>query len=75
MRINKYLIICFFTFLNLNAQEKNQFEYELLGAVTLDENQLISYKIQFNVEANNFIQGYSLTDLDGENETKSYIRG
>lgn len=75
MKTNFYLIIYFITFLSINAQKTKQFDYELLGAIVLDENQLISYKIQFNVEANNFIQGYSLTDLDGENETKSYIRG
>ena len=37
--------------------------------------QLISYKIVFNSKENGFIKGYSYTDLSGENETKSYIRG
>lgn len=57
------------------SQETKQFDYELLGAIVLDKNQIISYKIQFKLEENNFIHGYSYTDLDGENETKSYIRG
>jgi hypothetical protein len=35
----------------------------------------LSYKIQFNVDKNNNLQGYSFTDLEGENETKSYIKG
>ena len=70
-----YLIIYFFSFSTLNAQETKPFDYDLLGAIILDENQIISYKIQFNLEKNNFIQGYSITDVDGEDETKSYIRG
>jgi hypothetical protein len=70
-----FLIIYLFTFLSIQCQEAKPFDYELLGAIVLEENQIISYKIQFNLEKNNFIQGYSYTDLGGENETKSYIRG
>ena len=70
-----YLIIYFFSFFVLNSQETKQFDFELLGGIILDQNQLISYKIEFNLEKNNYIQGYSYTDIEGENETKSYIRG
>tara|TARA_R110002072_G_C7955914_1_gene533546 strand:- start:2687 stop:3544 length:858 start_codon:yes stop_codon:yes gene_type:complete len=56
-------------------QKKEIFDYELLGALILDSNQLISYKIQFNSNEKGFIQGYSYTDLGGQDETKSYIRG
>jgi hypothetical protein len=75
MKINFFLAIYFFTFLSIQSQEVKLFDYELLGAIVLEESQIISYKIQFNLESNNFIQGYSYTDLGGENETKSYIRG
>jgi hypothetical protein len=75
MRITFFLSIYFFSFLSIQSQEKKQFDYELLGALVLNSNQIISYKIQFNSNKNNFIEGYSYTDLDGENETKSYIRG
>jgi hypothetical protein len=75
MKIIFFLIIYLFSFLNIQCQEDKPFDYELLGAIVLEGNQIISYKVQFNLEKNNFIQGYSFTDLGGENETKSYIRG
>jgi len=75
MKFNFCLLICLVAIFSFNAQDLKKFDYELLGAIVLDENQLISYKIQFNLEKNNFIQGYSITDIDGEDETKSYIRG
>ncbi len=70
-----YLIIYCFSFYSINSQETKRFDYELLGAIVLEDNQLISYKIQFNLKYSNYIEGYSYTDMDGENETKSYIRG
>ena len=75
MKKNTLTLISIFYFLNLNAQEIERFDYELVGALVLKENQLISYKIEFNSSKNGFIQGYSYTDLDGENETKSFIKG
>ena len=72
---NFLLFSILLSFLNLNSQDNQKFDYELLGTIILESNQLISYKVQFNLEENNFIQGYSFTDMNGENETKSYIRG
>lgn len=69
------LSISFFFLFNVYLQKKEIFDYELLGALILDSNQLISYKIQFNSNEKGFIQGYSYTDLGGQDETKSYIRG
>ena len=69
------IFISLFSFLNQFSQESEKFDYELLGALVLDSKQLISYKIVFNSNDNGFIEGYSYTDLSGENETKSYIRG
>jgi hypothetical protein len=69
------ILISLLFFLNLISQENKIFDYELVGALVLDSNQLISYKIEFNSYKNGFIEGYSYTDLSGENETKSYIRG
>jgi hypothetical protein len=57
MKINFFLAIYFFTFLSIQSQEVKLFDYELLGAIVLEESQIISYKIQFNLESNNFIQG------------------
>lgn len=75
--MNKSILIfvSLLSFTSLFCQESKKFDYELLGALVLDSNQLISYKIVFNSNDNGFIEGYSYTDLSGENETKSYIRG
>ncbi|QTD37550.1 hypothetical protein JL193_15975 [Polaribacter batillariae] len=75
MKKNILFLISFLFILISTAQEKKAFEYELVGALVLDSKQLFSYKIEFNARKNNFIEGYSYTDLGGENETKSYIRG
>lgn len=75
MKNNILLLMILFCFFDLHSQNNEHFDYELLGVLVLDSNQIISYKIQFNSNKDNFIQGYSYTDLDGENETKSYIRG
>ena len=69
------LIIGLFIILNSYSQKNEQFDFELLGAVVLESNDIFSYKIEFNYSKNGFIHGYSYTDLAGENETKSYIRG
>ena len=72
---NVLLFISLFIVFSSFSQESKTFDYELLGALILDSNQLISYKVEFNSNDNGFIEGYSYTDLSGENETKSYIRG
>lgn len=75
MKKDILMLISLLFFLNLMAQESKSFDYKLVGALVLDSNQLISYKVEFNSNKNGFIEGYSYTDLSGENETKSYIRG
>ena len=75
--MKKYIIL-FISLLNysiLLSQEKKIFDYQLIGAVILESNQLLSYKIEFNSNKKGLIKGYSYTDIDGENETKSYIEG
>jgi hypothetical protein len=72
---NSLIILSFMSFFNHFSQKTEQFDYQLLGALVLDSNQLISYKIEFNANDKGFIEGYSYTDLSGENETKSYVRG
>lgn len=59
----------------VNGQNKQKFDYELLGNLVLKTGELYSYKIVFSAADNNFINGYSYTDLGGEHETKSYISG
>lgn len=50
--------------------------YEFYGAIKLngEDNQAISYKIAFS-EKEGKVTGYSITDLSGEHETKSQLKG
>jgi hypothetical protein len=75
--MNKIILIIFLCFcyqIN-NSQNKKSFDYELIGNLILNTKELYSYKLEFNSFENNYIRGYSYTDLGGENETKSIIRG
>lgn len=64
------IFITFFLNLPLMAQQ----EFEFIGVVRIGEDAFISYKISFE-EKDGFIKGYSLTDLGGEHETKSFLSG
>lgn len=75
MKKEVLIILILFIFHNQFSQKVENFDYELIGALILDSEQLIPYKIKFNSNKNGFIEGYSYTDLSGENETKSYISG
>jgi hypothetical protein len=49
-------------------------EYEFIGILKFDTTSMISYRLVFT-ENNGKISGYSITDLQGENETKNRIEG
>ena len=73
LRNFKYLL--FFLFFlcygsSLIAQEK----HEYLGVIKLNDSSFISYKLHL-IENNGLISGYSVTDIQGEHETKSNITG
>ncbi len=51
-----------------------QQEFEFVGVVRIGEEAFISYKISFE-EKDGYIKGYSLTDLGGAHETKSFLSG
>lgn len=48
--------------------------YEFLGTVILEDNTMSTYKVVFT-ESNGIINGYSLEDIGGKNETKAKIVG
>ena len=54
----------------MNAQNN----YEYVGAIKLNDTSLITYQIKFTVNEGK-INGYSLTDVGGEHETKSNLYG
>jgi hypothetical protein len=51
-----------------------QEEFEFLGVIKLQDESYISYKVVFN-EDNGFLKGFTLTDIGGTHETKSYLAG
>lgn len=66
-------IVTFFIFLtqiSLYAQE-----YEYKGAIMLGNSEALAYVIYFNIDRNNHIQGYSVSDYGGINETEAEIKG
>lgn len=73
----KFKTIIFGSFLLLFSNFiSGQSNYEFFGIVKLngDAKNMISYRINFQ-EKNGKINGYSITDLDGEHETKNVITG
>ncbi len=60
------LIICF----NGVAQETT-----LSGAIVIDKTEVMSYTFTYKLSDNNTLTGYSISDLNGPEETKSQISG
>ena len=67
------LFFNFFVF-GVFSQKAEKFDYEFLGVLMLNKTQLYSYKLEFNIDKDS-IRGYSYTDIEGDNETKSYVFG
>lgn len=51
-----------------------QHDFEYLGVIRIQDSLMISYQVMFSEEDGN-INGYSITDLSGPHETKSYLSG
>lgn len=70
--MNKKILFFFLFSLNFYSQSK----YEYFGALKLngDDKTIISYRLVF-IEDKGKIEGYSLTDLGGNHETKNKISG
>ena len=69
MRKICFLILRFFCFKNYSQKR-----FEFFGGLKLNGNDktLITYRLVFEL-SNNKINGYSITDLGGDNETKNSI--
>lgn len=52
-----------------------QTEQEYLGLLKINDSSFISYRINFKVLKDNSLVGYSVTDMGGAHETKSYVEG
>ena len=70
------LFILFFqllSFSNCSAQKTES--YSFTGILKSSNNDIISYKISFRSSENGTIEGESFTDYNGQNSTKSKIKG
>ena len=71
--MQKFLFIIFNLFFGFaTAQQTTAFNY--LGTLLLPNNSTISFSIHFN-EENGVVNGYSLTNIDNPDETKSDLSG
>ncbi len=72
----KYIILLFFAFILLSAKTFSQStnDFDFIGTLILEDKTLITYRLNFQIE-DNIVSGYSYTDLNGQDETKSKIRG
>lgn len=69
-----YLKFLTFTILLLTNVSFSQENYDFIGVIQLPDNGIISYRVFFT-EMNGDINGFSVTDLQGDHETKSIISG
>jgi len=68
----RVLLVILFQFIFCTVSFSQQ--YELMGVLKFNTTSMISYRLLFT-EENGKVVGYSITDLQGENETKNRIEG
>ncbi len=69
---NKILFIIYFIPIILLSQSTKN--YDFIGTLILENKVLITYRIQFDID-NSKVSGYSYTDINGKDETKSILTG
>jgi hypothetical protein len=71
--MNKYFltifVLFFLTYSDINAQQ------EYLGVIKLNDSAFISYRVNFEILKDNTVKGYTVTNMGGAHETKSYLEG
>ncbi len=67
-----YLTLSFYSTLII-AQNNNT--YEFIGTLQLSNNELISYKLNFTDIGNGKIEGTTISDIYGDDRTKSIVNG
>ncbi|AWX45646.1 hypothetical protein HME9304_02673 [Flagellimonas maritima] len=58
----------------INFMGYSQKEHEFLGFLKLNDTALVSYNLKLQLIGEN-VEGYSVTNLGGPHETKSYVKG
>lgn len=65
-----FFTLVFLSIVSLKAQSSNDY----VGAIKLNDTSVITYRLKFKI-SDGEVSGYSLTDFNGEHETKSAIKG
>jgi len=73
MAIKKSLLILFLLFLNSSSYAQDN-DYNFIGFINIDNHTFLPYQVVLN-DSLGAIQGYSIADSFGPDETKSYISG
>jgi hypothetical protein len=68
----RYILIIIITFISINCYCQNTFSY--LGTLVLSDNTPISFSLELQ-EYNGIVNGYSITNINTADETKSEISG
>ncbi|WP_405247036.1 hypothetical protein [Cellulophaga sp. Asnod2-G02] len=70
----KYFLTIFLNLFSISLLVA-QDEQEYLGVLKLNDSSFISYRLNFEIQKNNTVKGYSVTNMGGAHETKSYVEG
>ncbi|QXP55422.1 hypothetical protein H0I25_15290 [Cellulophaga sp. HaHa_2_95] len=70
----KYFLTIFLNLFSISLLVA-QDEQEYLGVLKLNDSSFISYRLNFEILKNNAVKGYSVTNMGGAHETKSYVEG
>jgi len=71
-KLPQIIVVLFFLFSSTSIFSQKEQEY--YGVLKLNDTALITYKLNL-IEKFGLISGYSITDIGGEHETKSIIKG
>jgi len=70
----KYFLTIFLNLFSISLLVA-QDEQEYLGVLKLNDSSFISYRLNFEILKDNTVKGYSVTNMGGAHETKSYVEG
>ncbi|MFD1292907.1 hypothetical protein ACFQ5N_03570 [Lutibacter holmesii] len=70
----KNKVLSFLIFINFSLVAQTVENYDFIGTLILENNALITYRIQFDIKDSK-ISGFSYTDINGKDETKSELTG
>ena len=72
--MKRYLILIFIITVSKHLFSKQNYEFNYIGTLIIENNKPITYSIHFD-KINNKVNGYSVTNIGNENETKSDLSG